>query len=63
MCVTGRWVFMPTYYIGHFFYKYVPGYYYLWRWYKNRPTQKKKWLNSFTDKKTGEKVNPFPNLK
>jgi hypothetical protein len=59
-CQVGHWVFMPTYYIRHFLYKFVPGYKSLWFWYRNLPANRGM---KFFDKKTGKKVNPFPNLK
>jgi len=60
LCECGKWVFMPTYYVEHFLYSLFP---WLWRWYKNRPKRKGKWLDEFVNKEIGEKENPFPNLR
>ena len=56
-CNTGSWEFKPTIFISHQVYKYFPS---LWRWWSNLKWNRKL---KFYDKKTGNKVNAFPNLK
>ena len=60
LCSIGSWVFMPVYYVEHIVYKYVP---FVWRYFANTPRAQKNFKNKFTDRKTGKKVDPFPNLK
>jgi len=64
-CKCGKWVFMPKYYLTHFLLSFPLSIvtYPIWHLYRNRKSQKIKWKNSFTNKETGEKLNPFPNLR
>lgn len=59
LCDTGHWVFMPTWWLGHIVFKVSPG---LWRWWANRGDARKRFKNRYSSKKTGKKVNPFPNM-
>ncbi len=59
VCDTGSWVFMPTYWLEHMLWKLSPK---LWMWWSNRGDTKKPFKEKFRSRKTGEKVDPFPNL-
>lgn len=58
-CDTGRWVFLPRLWLERAAYQLFPR---LWAWWANRGDSKKRFKEKFRSKRTGEKVDPFPNL-
>lgn len=60
LCNTGGWIFIPGLWLSKILYKITPN---LWGKFYNTKKSKRKFLNNFRSKKTGEKINPFPHLK
>lgn len=60
LCNTGSWLFIPGIWLSKLLHKISPK---IWIKFHNSKNRKKAFLNSFRNKKTGEKVNPFPNIK
>jgi len=56
MCDTGNWVFMPAHWISGWFFRVSPG---LWRWWMNL----RGFRFRFVSRKSGKRVDPFPNAK
>lgn len=60
LCNTGRWIFVPGLCLSKLLYKISSKF---WIKFYNTQKRKQKFLNGFKDMKTGQKINPFPNLK
>lgn len=60
LCRCGSWHIVGWLSFEKYLWKISP---LLWRKWANRKSKKNKFANRFSDKETGEKQNPFPNLK
>lgn len=58
-CDTGRWIFVPAWWIGSVVFRVSPR---LWRWWANRGDVRKRFKMQWRSRRTGRGVDAFPNL-